>query len=889
MSWLDGIRHRLQTLLTPAAYARDLEEEMRIHAELDASHQRDPGGTARRFGNRTYYKEETRRLTWLRFADVVRQDLSYAWRTVRRSPGFTAVVVVTLALGIGANASVFSLLDRIYLRPPGGVSDPWSLRRTWVEHFRTASGIPFKSQAISYVTYEAITAATGTTGQTALYRTEFASRLGRHPSDPTVGVVYATANYFNVLGVKAAMGRFFTSDEDRIGNGAAVAVVSHAFWKARLHGDSAALGTPLPIGATVYTVIGVADPGFTGLDLRSSDVWVPLASVPASMFPRPRWWMDETATVFETVRRATSATSDAEYRRRATAVLREMNRREGVRGDTLATVWTGPILEARGPATPGQELVVSTRLAGVAVMVLLIAAANVINLLLARATSRRREIAVRIALGVSRARLVRMLTTETLLLALMAGAAGLLASWWGASVLRALIMPEIPWSVPAVDARVAAFAVVVTLAAGIVAGIVPAMQTSNPRLTSALKAGAREGVRHRSRLRSMLVVTQTALSVTLLVGSVLFVRSLHNVQSLDIGFDADRLVFGRVQFADGESPPGAVLSASMRDVAAGLRGRPGVEAIARADMEPMRGIGFLSFYRGADSSASFGRRAPTVSAVSPSFFRTVGLRMLHGRTFDGDDATPGPTEVVVNEAMAKLVWPGRDPIGDCLRFESRETPCFTVVGVVETARLTGVIEPEQAAQFYVPLGSSARRSSGATIVVRASQTGAGAAAAELAGALRRAFPGAVPTVTPMMANLEPEYRPWRLGASLFTALGLLAVAVAVVGIYGTVSYGVTQRTHEFGVRAALGASAGDVVGQVVGEGVRTVAVGVALGIALSLAAGRVVGAMLYGIAPRDPGVLGSVAVGLLAVAALAALVPAWRAARADPLTALRAD
>ena len=889
MSWIDGLRYRVQTLLHPGAHDRDLDAEMRFHAELDAANERDPAGTAKRFGNRSYYREEVRRLTWLGSVDEVRQDVNYAWRTTRRSPGFTAVVVLTLALGIGANASVFSVLDRIYLRTPGGVSDPWSLRRTWIEYFRTSTGVPFKSQPISYGTYEAITRATGTRRQSALYLTDFALRLGKHPTDPNVGVVYATSNYFEVLGIRPALGRFYGTDEDRLGSGASVAVVSHAFWKNRLHGDPAALGRTIPIGKNVYTVIGVADPRFTGLELRASEVWIPLASMPEPGWDQNPWWTHDNMTWFTIVRRGSPTLADAEYPRRATAAVRDLNRALGARGDTLSTVWTGPIIEARGPATPGKEMIVSTRLGGVAAIVLLIAAANVINLLLARATSRRREIALRLALGVSRGRLIRMLTTETLLLATLAGAAGLFATWWGASLLRALIMPDVPWTDRAVDSRVAAFTLGVTLIAGLVAGVIPAIQASNPRLTNALTAGGRTGTRHRSRLRSALVITQSALSVTLLVGAALFVRSLRNVQSLDTGFDVNQLFFGRVEFMDGEEPSRPVLGAAMRDVAARLRGRPGIEAIARASWEPMRGIGFLDFFAGADSNGSFGRRSPTMSAVSPTFFKTVGLRLVRGRTFLGEDAEHTASEVVVNDAMAKLVWPGRDPIGECLRFKKHDNPCFTVVGVVETARLTNVIENEPAGQFYIPLGSSTTTSSGATIIVRARSGQVAAASAELVQALRREFPNAATTVTSMTANLEPEYRPWRLGASLFTGLGILAMIVAVIGIYGTVSYDVTQRTHEFGVRVALGAQVADVVRQVLGEGLRTVFVGVAVGIVLALAAGRLIAAMLYGIAPRNPVVLALVSAVLLGAAAVAALVPAWRAARADPLTALRAE
>ena len=890
MSWIDGLKHRVRTLVRPGDHARDVDDEMRFHLELDASHDPRSDPTPRRFGNRTYYREEVRQQTWLASLDVLRQDLAYAWRTTRRSPGFTAVVVLTLALGIGVNAATFSVLDRFYLRAPRGIEDPSTLRRMWISHNRTADGVPFNSQAISVPTYDAIAAATGARAELALYATDYAMRLGKRPTDPRVGVVFATASYFRVLGVRPALGRLFTEDEARVGARSTVAVVSHSFWKNRLGGDSSALGRPISIGADPYTVVGVLDERFTGLDLRAAEVWLPLGSITPG-WGGERWWTNETVNPFSVIRRATPSLSDAEFDRRATAYLLEANRQKGARGDTLATATSGSLLEARGPVPLGQDMVIATRLGGVAGIVLLIAGANVINLLLARANRRRREMAVRLALGVSRWRLARMLTTETLLLAGLAGVAALLAGWWGASTLRAVLMPNIrTWSEPAIDGRVVTFTVAVTLVAGLVAGIIPAIQASNPRLSSALKASARDGGRQRSRLRGVLVITQSALSVVLLVGAALFLRSLVNVQSLDIGFDSDRLFFGRVRFADGEAPPRPVLVEQMRELAARLRGRPGVEVVARTYMEPMQAVGYYDFYVGADSGGTYGRLQPTASSVSPSFFQAVGLRMLRGRGFSGDDVENAPAEVVVNDAMARLVWPGRDPLGQCMRFGSRSSGCYTVVGVVETARLSSVIESELTAQYYVPLGRiPTGEARGTTIVVRASADGAASAARELQSELRRTFPTAESVVTPMTENLEPEYRPWRLGATLFTGLGVLAMIVAMLGVYSTTSYSVAQRTHEFGVRVALGARLGDVVRQVIGEGVRTVAVGVALGIVLALAAGRLVSALLYGVAPRDPGVLAVVSTALVTVAAFAALLPAWRAARADPVAALRAD
>jgi hypothetical protein len=279
-----------------------------------------------------------------------------------------------------------------------------------------------------------------------------------------------------------------------------------------------------------------------------------------------------------------------------------------------------------------------------------------------------------------------------------------------------------------------------------------------------------------------------------------------------------------------------------------------------------------------------------MASVTPGYFKAVGLRFLHGRTIDGGDVDGGPAEVVVNEAMARLVWQGKDPLGTCMRFEKRENPCYTVVGVVEDSRWGYVIEPEPKPQYYLPLGNlPGEESSVRVLVVRAGPGSAKPVAAEVRAALAEAFPAANVTARRMLENLEPEYRPWRLGATLFTAFGFLALLVAIIGIYSTVSYGVSQRTHEFGVRAALGAQLGDVVRMVVGEGLRTVAIGAVLGIGLALAAGRLVSAMLYGVSPTDPLTLVLVPGLLLAVAAAAAVLPAWRAGRVDPMTALRAE
>jgi putative ABC transport system permease protein len=887
MSWIDGLRHRLRTLLNPGDYDRELDDEMRFHLELDGMQQQDEDRSRRRFGNRTYYKEETRRMTWLGLFDTLGQDARYAWRSLSRAPSFTLLVLVTFALGIGVNAATFSVLDTLYLRPPAGVAAPSGLRRIWVQHFNTENGIPVTSQGITYPMFRTIAEASGRPTDMAVYKIDSDLRLGGTHLGPKVDVAYASSNYFPVLGVRPALGRFYTADEDRLGSGAHVVVVGNAFWRTHLGGDTAIFGKTIQLDATKYTVIGVAPPSFTGVDLEPADAWIPFASQPQPAWLEQPVWESPRMQIFRAFGRLAPRVDVSAFEQRATLMLRNLNRQPDARNrDTLTNVFAGSIIVARGPRKPDQENIISTRLSGVALIVFLIACANVINLFLARAMRRRREIAVRLALGVSRSRLIRLFTVETVLLALLAALTGVLAAWWGGNLLRSLLLPDIAWPSSALDGRVVIFTFSVALFAGLIAGIVPGLQASKPRLVLALKEGLRDGAMHRSLLGTSLVVIQAALCVALLMGSALFVKSLRNVQMLDIGYDAGQLLFGSVNFDPGQSVPDAVLESRLVEVSQRLESRPGIERVARASFAPMRGFIGTSFYFGSDSSASL-REFPTTYSVSASYFQTTGMRLLRGKVFD--DRPGGPKEVVLNETMAKQLWPREDPIGQCMRFDRRDGPCYTVSGIVETARRDNLIE-EPLPQYYLSLGNFPLKGfHGWTVIVRAQAGANNMARAELTAALRGAVPSGYPSVKAMTENLESQYRPWRLGATLFTGFGLLAVVVALVGIYSTVSYGVSQRTHEFGIRIALGARMLDVLRLVVGEGLRTVAIGVGLGVVTALAAGRAIAAPLYGVAPSDPAVILQVSLILLVVAGLAALVPAWRAARVDPMTALKAE
>ena len=816
--------------------------------------------------------------------DGLRQDVAYAFRSLRRAPGVTLGIVLTLALGLGVNMAMFSFLDVVFLRPPAGVQEPEQVRRVWTE-IKFVDGAQFWS-GFSYPQYAAVEGALGDRVETALYRSPTTSRLVIDGQELEAKTSLAGASFFELLGARSAIGRFYSADEDRLGAGDDVAVVSHAFWRRHLNGDASALGRELRIASRPYTVIGVAGEDFTGAELDATDVWLPLATQTSGAQP---WWTNHNVNGFQILLRPRESVADAALAQRVAVGLRspEAMRRPA---DTANVVRLGSIIRAQGPGNKAQEVKIATRLAGVTIIVLVIACANVINLLLARAVRRRREIAVRLALGISRQRLARLLLTESVMLGLMAAAASLLAAYWGGALLRGLLLPNVSWADSATPLhwRVIVLALVTGLGAGVVAGLLPALQSLKTELTGALKAGFGDGHARRSRVRSALVVVQAALSVVLLVGAGLFVSSLSNVRGLRTGYDARQILFGGIQYDVRDSVRDARQPQAFREITERLRGAPGVEEVALARMAPTRGFSMIDYVPDVDT-AQYAKPFTTYNLVTPEFFAATGMRIVRGEGFPRGAGGAMPAVVVINEAMAEKQWPGMDPIGRCMRFPP-EDECYRVVGVVETAMFDALLEDPQP-QFYLPLDNPPQRAGTwfSSLIVRTRPDARDAATAETQRVLREVFPGGRPTIATMESYLEPEYRPWRLGATLFSAFGLLALIVAAVGIYSTVAYTVVQRTHEFGIRTALGARVRDILRQVIGSSLRTVALGVVVGVALAVAGGRFIAALLYGIEPGDPRVMIAVALALLGIAAVAAFVPARRAARVDPVTALRTE
>jgi predicted permease len=830
--------------------------------------------------------QHRRRAEWW---ESIAQDLGYVLRSLRRSPGFTVMVSVTLALGLGANAALFSILDRMFLQAPPGVTDPGQLRRVF-HRYKDVHGTQRTLSHFSPPEFRAITDALPAGTPVAGYGTQPKVQLGRDESAPQGVAIYVLGDYFGTLGVRLAAGRSFDPGESRAEAFAPVAVISYDLARDRFLTAQNAVGKTFDIGPHQYTVIGVAPKPFRGTDLDAGDVWVPM-NTRGTWTNRDTQWYERNGTLFiRALVRARDARALPAIQAATTAAIRKTR----VRGDTMAVATFGSIKEAVAPGYNVSEQAIATRLAAVALAILLIACANVANLLLARALQRRREIGVRLALGVSRARLVRQLLTESLVLAIVSGLAALLVAAWTATVLRQALLPNVQWGAPAIGLHAVAFAAVTAVLAGFAAGLVPAFHASRPDVTRVLRGGARDGGLPRSRVRSALLVSQLALSCVLLTGAGLFVRSLQRVESVDIGYDEAQIVFAglRTDRELGRSRD-AEVDLLLKEAAQRIERLPGVERVAFTENTPMDAFSFVTnFLPDRDSVPTLDGMGPIVSFVSPGFFATMGMHLLAGRDFAPDDRTGSEPVLLVNSTMARTLWPGESALGKCLILHKRDDPCRRIIGVVSNAHFGRVIE-KPTMQFYVPLaqeGDDGKPAIVDALEIRAAQGRVTAVVTQVRALLAgMGGTGTTPWIRTLSEQLAPELRTWRLGAALFSAAGFLALLVAAVGVYSTLAYAVSQRTHEMGVRVALGAQATHIVRLVVGEGVRTVAVGVVVGAVIALALGRMVASMLYDTSPHEPVVLVASALVLLGVAVVACLVPAWRATRVDPMMALRAE
>lgn len=812
------------------------------------------------------------------------QDVRYVLRSLRRSPMFTATVVVTLALGLGANAAIFSLLDRLYVQKPAGAHNAVMLQR--VHQFMPNNGRSFTRQGFSFPEIRELRRVAPEGFRFAAYR-RAKVRLGRAVDAPEVNAAFVEGDYFGVSGVRVLAGRLFSAAESRIEGLSMVAVISESVWRRHFNREADIIGRDLDLGGHRHVIVGVVADNFRGLDLDVVDVWAPLNTDGVLNGRDPAWFEKTSNNGFSTIAYVPGVPQATLFNARATEALRKVR----IGRDTLTQTFLSPLIAARGGEVFGKELAISTRLAGVALVILLIACANVINLMLSRAATRQREVAVRLALGISRRRLFSQLLLESGVLALLSAMVALAVAYVATGTLRTLLLPDVQWGAGVIDNRATLFTIALALVAGFGAGLVPALQSSRPNLSNALKTSVRDGGHRKNALRSTLLVMQAALSVVLIVGAGVFVRSLRGVEAVDTGFKPQGLLYATIRYNRELGSRYEEITRRLPDAADRVRRVAGVELVAMSSLTPMSDLGFTSLHLPDRDSLPKGpgSRERFFDAVSPEFFTAVGMPLLKGRAFAESDRFGTELVAIVDRNMADDFWPGKDPLTQCIIVGKRDTPCRRVVGVVAPSHWGAIIEdPSQ--HFYVPLAQAGDEGKPAVIVVRTAPKDAGKVGAVVQRELVAEFGDwSRPRIQSMAEILEPDLRPWRVGAQLFTAAGLLALLVAAVGVYSSISYTISQRTQEMGVRVALGANSSSIMRLVIRESVGVVAIGVTAGLLAALALGKVVASMLFETSPRDPMVLGGATLTLLIVALIASAIPAWRASRVDPLTSLRAE
>jgi predicted permease len=808
-------------------------------------------------------------------------DLKHAVRLLVRSPLFTITAVLSLAVGVGATTTVFTVADALLLKRPIAVVDPDRV----VDIGRTRNGREFDNS--SYPNFKDIAAQAKTLS--AIYGLDLEPMpvaLGGGTGAERVFATVVSGNYFEVLGVTPQVGRLLTPDDDRAPGGSFVIVLSDRLWRRRFDADPAIAGKTVVLNGAPFTIVGVAPPGFRGTTIMSPELWAPLTMaaeiqprMTASLFTsRGGVWMLMGGRLAPGVSIEQAQAEIDAIGKRLEEMYPDTNRGMGWK-----VMRATPI-----PGEASSYVAAFMAILGAIVgLVLLVASINVAGMMLARAAARRRDTAVRLALGASRAQLVRQLLIETIAVFVPGGAAGLILARWMTSLLVAML-PSIPvplaLALP-LDARIAAFGLAVTFAAAVATGLLPAFQASKPGLVEALK-GDRGGAGFgKIRLRQVLVASQVAGSVLLIVVAALFARALQRASAIDPGFDSTNVEVMALDLSlarhDEKSGP-----AFLRQVVARVEAMPGIQSVSAAIDLPLDGS-----RTGLGSVWAVGRTEKDAidvdwNVVEPGYFRTLRRPLLRGRDFGADDALGRPEAAIINEAAAARLWPGEDPIGRRLvRTVWGDGPReVEVVGVEKTGKYVTLNEPPTPfiyipyAQAYIPRVSLVVRTSG---------------------------PTAIPAVRALVAEMNPNLPvvgtmtltdlstiallPQRLAGWIAGALGLVALVIAGIGVYGVTAYTVARRTRELGIRVALGATPRDVLRLVFGQSTLLTAIGLAFGLGLGLATTLLLSSLLFGVGAADPIVVGAAAGIFGALSLAASVVPARRALAIDPTVALRSE
>jgi predicted permease len=893
---LGTLLRRLRYFLRRDRLSDDLAEEMRLHLELREEALRRSGVDAadakgaaqRRFGNRTAHHQASREMWGLGGLDRFRQDLRYAVRRLVQRPGFSVAVIGVLALGIGATTAMFSAVDAALLRPLP-FAQPHELVTV------RAIEIPYAEEAGEAGTVGIADVA----GMRDVFTDVAAYASGglnladpERPQRVRVGVV--TTNFFATLGVAPVLGRTFSADEGNPG-GPAVAVLSHAMWT-RQFGQDPVLGRNIQLGSRSYEIVGVMPSRFSFP--AESDLWIPM-TVPTTRatFEPFRGWLPSVVIA----RMATAMTAEV-------AAERVLARWQQVRAEHPVTPGSAPnehasILDARirdveqnGAITLLRSQLVGDRrlallvLLGATGVLLLIACANVTNLLLSHATMRRREIAVREVLGATRGRLITQLLTESLVLAVAGAALGVALAPIVLAAVTATLPAGLAGVAPAsIDLRVLTFAALLALLTGVGFGLWPALGGTREAPIETIKSGGGGGTAGRGsrRARRILVVAEIALTFVLLVGAGLMLRSFERVMELDAGLDTSRVGTLEISFSRGASMP--VRLARIEEFMARMAASPGIEAVGAVNDLPLRsgsGLSVAIEIDGAGPAPGNGMRFARWLMASSDYFRTLGIPVVRGRSFTAADDSLAPRVAIINDAMAKRYWPGIDPLGRTLRFGAPTDPPITVVGIVADVR-EATLESEPQPQLYLSLYASPPER---VAIVARSSLPRSTLLASMVDAVRAVDPTqAVYDVRMMEDVVNASVAPRRTNTLLISAFAGLALLLASLGVYAVLSYGVAQRSRELGIRAALGATAADLVALVSREMVWTIGTGLLIGAAGAWATARVMTSMLYGVDAHDLTTFAVVPAVLAIAAMLATIGPARRAKRVDLVSVMRAE
>ncbi len=864
---------------------QEMDDELRFHLEKQIEQNIAQGMSAeearyaalRQFGNVGAVKEDCRDSWGVRFMNELAQDLRYGLRQLRRNPGFTVVAVLTLALGIGATSTIFSWINSTLLNPIPGVTSTGDLvsvmRGTISEH---------PTPPFSYPDFLDLSRENQSFTGLLAYHDDFMSLTGNRKPERIYGAL-TTANYFKVLDVRPVLGRGFLPQEGTEQGSAPVVVISYAIWQSHFASDPSAVGRTLQINRHPYTIVGVAPPHFEGCKTGlHNDVWVPLG-MDREMWgsnrfnQRGTFWLNVLGRLRPGVTRQQAAGETNVVMQQIAAATPNIER--GPNQITLDPLWRSPF---------GANVYLYRTLPlllGLAAVLLLLACTNVANLLLVRLVPRQREIALRLAMGASRARLIRQLLVESLLIALAGGAAAMLLTTWSAGTFASFFPPtSLPLSLNGrANGSVLLAILVVSILTAVVFGILPAWRTSRlaPITVINEEAGRASGGVHRSRLSRTLVVAQISLSLLMLIAAGLFTRSFRNEQNSNPGFDPNHVLLASYNLESVDETPEQRITFDQR-LLERVRALPGVKSATLADFSPLsftihsRDVLPEGYVPQPHESMEIDR-----GNVAPDYFQTLRTPLMAGREFTlHDDARSQPV-VIVNQEFCKRYWPGQDPLGRKIVTNGQS---LTVIGVAQNAKYRLLRYPPEPA-IFLPLYQHYQDQ--LTIHLRV----AGAPGA-FAPAVKRIVTEMNPHlplfhVTTLRASMQFGSLFERIAATLVGSFGLLALLLAAVGIYGVVAFATRQRTHEIGIRIALGAGRRDVLRLVVGQGLKLALIGVSVGIAAALVLTQFLASRLYGVKPADPLTFIAVSLILIAVTLAACYIPARRAAKVDPMVALR--